>query len=190
MDAFFTLPYSEACVIDEIQHSFAKKEGYSVYIPVSRQEKAVDFILINQNTTKTARFQVKSSRNYDGNMDKKNPDYRYNMWFNNFIGKYQKGAADFYILFGLYPVYNTDSKITSKLQSWKRMVLCIPDKDMGSILKKVLTKTTGKPDKFFGISFNKVEDIWGTRGFKNQTKFEQYLLKDRVCESFSVKAIP
>jgi hypothetical protein len=56
MDACFTLPYSEACVIDEFQHSFVKKDGFSIYVPVSRQEKAVDFILINHNSTKFAKF--------------------------------------------------------------------------------------------------------------------------------------
>ena len=180
MDACFTLPYSEACVIDEFQHSFVKKDGYSIYVPVSRQEKAVDFILINHNSTKFAKFQVKSSRNYDGNKKKKKPDYTYNMWFNNFINKYKKGAADFYILFGLYPVYNTNSKINSKSQTWERMVLCIPDKDMGDILKKVLTKKEGKPDSFFGISFNEIEEICGSRGFKDLMKFEKYRLSNQI----------
>ena len=40
MDAVFTLPYSEFAVADLFIRVFKARDGYSVFIPVSRTEKA------------------------------------------------------------------------------------------------------------------------------------------------------
>lgn len=183
MDAYFSLPYSEFAAIDAVQKEMRKNKksknnmDFSFYIPVSRQEKGVDFVLLNKKTNKVAKFQVKASRYYEGNPQKKN-DLKYNFWFNNFIKKYTPGMADYYILFGLYPVYDLKKKINSKY--WKQMILCVPDKEMRTILNKVLTKKEKKQDRFFALSFDNLDKIQGSRGFVNEMRFEQFLLDKKI----------
>lgn len=62
MDAIFTLPYSEYEVIDVLRKKL--KNGASFYIPTSRQQKGIDFIIHNNKSNKYLRVQVKSSRAY------------------------------------------------------------------------------------------------------------------------------
>ena len=64
MDPVFTLPFSEYAVLDKITRHLDKKDGFSIYVPVSRQEKGVDFLVHNSNNNRSLRFQVKSSRSY------------------------------------------------------------------------------------------------------------------------------
>jgi len=58
MDAIFTLPYTEYVVATYLQ----KKEGYSVQIPLSRQQKGIDLLVCSLQSRKAASIQVKSSR--------------------------------------------------------------------------------------------------------------------------------
>jgi hypothetical protein len=184
MDGIFTLPYSEFEIVNKFQESFKRKDGFSVYIPVSRQEKAVDFILSKNKSHKIARFQVKSSRTYihEAEIKKngviKNPEYKYNLWFNNFIEKYEQGSADYYLLFGLYPIYTNDSSIDSNF--WKSMIVCLSDEKMNETLKNVLTKREKKSDRFYGLSFNHPNQIVGTRGFLNNPDFSEYILEKQI----------
>ena len=64
MEPIFTISYSEYSVISELSHYLKKNDGYSLYIPASRQEKGVDFILRNSRSRKCVSFQVKGSRSY------------------------------------------------------------------------------------------------------------------------------
>jgi hypothetical protein len=181
MDAHFSLPYSEFAVIDavqkELQKNVTNNMDFSFYIPVSRQEKGIDFILLNKKTNRVAKFQVKSSRFYPKKPKREN-DLIYHFWFNNFINKYTPGVADYYILFGLYPDYDLEKKINSEY--WNQMILCVPDNEMAQILKKVLTKKEQKQDRFFALSFNSPKEIHGSRGFVNQMRFEQFLLSKQI----------
>ncbi len=193
MDGIFTLPYSEFEIVNKFRELFRRKDGYSVYIPVSRQEKAVDFILSKNKFHKIARFQVKSSRTYihEAEIKKngtiKNPAYKYNLWFNNFIEKYEQGLADYYLLFGLFPVYTNSSSIDSNF--WKSIIVCLSDKEMNETLKNVLTKKMQKSDRFYGLSFNHSNEIIGTRGFLNKPDFTEYLLENQIknIEEYFVK---
>ncbi|MBL7135865.1 MAG: hypothetical protein ISS81_04625 [Candidatus Marinimicrobia bacterium] len=45
MEGVFSLPYSEYEVINQLQKKLKKSEGYSFYIPTSRQQKGIDFII-------------------------------------------------------------------------------------------------------------------------------------------------
>ncbi len=168
MEAKFTIPYSEYAVIEELSTHLNKVKGYSFYIPTSRQQKGVDFLIINSQSNKCLRLQVKSSRNYNsrnGTIGKNN--YRYNLWFNNFKKNYAEAVADYYILFGLYPLYSNEKSINSKRYFWNKIILCLPDTDMKALLDLVLTQKERKPDRFFGISFNEPNQVYGTRGFKS-----------------------
>lgn len=184
MDGIFTLPYSEFEIVNKFQELFKRKDGYSVYIPVSRQEKAVDFILSKSKSHKIARFQVKSSRTYihEAKIKKddtiKRPAYKYNLWFNNFINKYEQGLADYYLLFGLFPVYSNESSIDSDF--WKSIIVCLSDEEMHKTLQNVLTKKERKSDRFYGLSFNQPTKIVGTRGFIDEPDFSDYLLVNQM----------
>jgi hypothetical protein len=80
------------------------------------------------------RFQVKASRTYVHearvlrNGVVRRPKYRYYLWLNNFIDKYKKGNSDYYILFGLYPVY--DNKKNIKDRFWNSIILCFSEDEM------------------------------------------------------------
>lgn len=66
MEPVFTLPYSEYAVANRLNDLFKTKDGYSLYVPASRQEEGVDLLLTsrNQGVTTTATIQVKASRTY------------------------------------------------------------------------------------------------------------------------------
>lgn len=186
MDGIFTLPYSEYEVIVQLQKKFSKKEGFAFYIPTSRQQKGIDFIIHNDKKNIMKRIQVKSSRSYvdtpktlkSGKV--KSVKYKYNLWFNNFIDKYDKNNADYYILFGLFPVYNQDENIKSKNTFWKSLILCFTEKEMQELLKQVKTKREKKADKFFGFGFNTEKEIFATRGFLNEENKSDFLLDNKI----------
>lgn len=162
MESIFTLPYSEYEVINQLQRKLTKSDGNSFYIPTSRQQKGVDFIVHNNKSNKIIRFQVKSSRAYLGNEKDK---YKYYLWFNNFLERYARGNADYYILFGLYPDYRIGKNIKSKAPIWKSLILCFSERDMFRFLKRVKTKKEKNPDRFFGFGFNDDSEVFAIRGF-------------------------
>jgi hypothetical protein len=185
MDGVFTLPYSEFEVVNRFQKDhFKRKEGFSVYIPVSRQEKAVDFLILDSASSSFARFQVKSSRTYIHeakhlkNGELKLPKYRYHLWLNNFKHKYVPEMADFYLVFGLYPAYDTKKAIVSDF--WKSLMLCFKDEEMKNILGQVKTKKEQKDDRFFSFSFNEPEQVFGTRGFNEDINMSEFLLQNKI----------
>ena len=186
MEGIFTLPYSEYEVIVQLQKKFSKKEGFAFYIPTSRQQKGIDFIIHNDKKNIMKRIQVKSSRSYvdtpktlkSGKV--KSVKYKYNLWFNNFIDKYDKNNADYYILFGLFPVYTQDENIKSKDIFWKSLILWFNEKEMQELLKQVKTKREKKEDKFFGFGFNTEKEIFATRGFLNEENKSNFLLDNKV----------
>ncbi len=188
MEGIFTLPYSEYQVINQLQKKLAKSDGNSYYIPVSRQQKGIDFIIHNNLSNKIIRIQVKSSRSYFQKPKKlksgkiRDVKYKYHLWFNNFLDKYEKNNADYYILFGLYPVYQQNKNIKSKSIFWENLILCFSEKEMIKLLKKVRTKRKKKPDKFFSFGFNNGDEIFGTRGFKGNINLSKFLLENKLKE--------
>ena len=179
MEPIFTLSYSEYSVISELSHYLKKKDGYTCYVPASRQEKGVDFIFRNSKTGKHLSFQVKGSRSYAGEKD---GETWHSFWFNNFIKRYELGVADFYILFGIYPTYSQKVQVTSKNKHWRSMILCFDDNEMGRTLRSIRTKTD-KPDSFFSIwlDSSNCEPIGG-RGFRNDPNLTEHLLENKVSK--------
>ena len=55
MEPIFILPYSEYEVINLIQNKVKKKDGFSCFIPVSRQQKGIDFILYSSKTNQMSK---------------------------------------------------------------------------------------------------------------------------------------
>ncbi|MBE2226862.1 MAG: hypothetical protein IAE93_05955 [Ignavibacteria bacterium] len=187
MEGIFTLPYSEYESIIQLQKNFPKKY-YSILIPASRQQKGIDFVLMNLKSAKCLRFQVKSSRSWvsskpDTNIER---NFKYTLWFNNFIKRYKSNIADFYILFGLYQIYDNSKNIKSKKAFWKNVILIFKDKEMRSFLKKVKTKKSQESDQFFYVRFSDMTDICATRGFPKPFPLSKYLLQNRDKEIIKI----
>ncbi len=65
MEPVFTLPYPEFCVAQRLHKLFPTAEGYSLFVPLSRQEKGVDLMLAHRGgRTRAVTIQIKSSRTY------------------------------------------------------------------------------------------------------------------------------
>lgn len=183
MDAIFTMPYSEYEVINELKKKI--KGGSSFYIPTSRQQKGIDFIIHNNKANKLLRIQVKSSRSYitepyirrDGRRT-----FMYHLWFNNFSERYVLGNADYYIVFGLYAIYEGKKNIKTKKEFWKSIILCFSEKEMFSLLKKIRETKSGKVDPFFDISFNKADHVFAQRGFSKDINVTRFLLDKKLVE--------
>ena len=182
MEPLFTLPYSEYAVVNELSQHFGKQEGFSIYVPASRQEKDVDFLLHYSNDNTCLRFQVKGSRSYlnDNQSSLARGAFRYNLWFNNFINRYRPNQADFYVLFGLYPVYAIGKSIVARNSFWRSLILCLEDKEMKELLEQIKTKKEKKQDRFFGIGFDSPKEIYGTRGFPSPKIVTHHLLDQQV----------
>jgi len=182
MEPVFTLPYSEYAVVNEFNRHFGKRDGFSIYVPASRQEKGVDFLLHYSIGNRCLRFQVKSYRCYinENQRSLAKGNVKYNLWFNNFINRYTRDQADFYVLFGLYPAYGIDKSIHSKKSLWRSLILCLRDEEMGELLEQVKTKKKEKQDRFFGIGFDSPKAIYGTRGFATRRDMTPRLLDRQV----------
>ena len=185
MEGIFALPYSEYEAILQIQKFFKKSDDFAILVPTSRQQKGIDFLILNMLNSKILRVQVKSSRSYVRAKPTKrtrSEHYVYSFWFNNFFKRYRANVADVYLLFGLYPIYATGSNIKSKKKFWNTIILAFKDNEMHRLLSQVRTKKKRKRDRFFGISFNETNKIVGTRGFPNRPELTKHILENRVAE--------
>ena len=52
MEAIFSLPYPEFAIATILQKNFKKKDGFSIQIPLSRQQKGLDLLVYNQRVPK------------------------------------------------------------------------------------------------------------------------------------------
>lgn len=183
MDGIFSLPYSEYETILQVQKHFKKVDGLSVFIPVSRQQKGIDFVIVNTKNRKTLTVQVKGSRSYtktDIPKRSKKEVFKYNFWFNNFLHRYVRGQADVYILFGLYAVYDASRGVKSGTEIWKPVVLAFKDLEMKALLDQVKTKREQKADRFFGIGFNDSTSAFGARGFQTKVDLSGHILANKA----------
>jgi hypothetical protein len=165
MNPIFTLPYSEFCVAQRLSEIFHSKEGYSVYVPLSRQEKGIDLILARRfkNKNKLITIQVKSSRTYDKKTGKsKNPKFNFDTFFNPFD---VPDAADFIFLVA---TYSPDSAKKSRSSSsvWSHVILVFSNKEMNKFINSLKTTKSGNRDKF-SFSFDDDTKIFLTRGRKS-----------------------
>ncbi len=185
MENIFSLNYPEYATINRIS-KILKGTGYSAFIPVSRQQKGVDFILQNnKKPNHTVRFQVKSSKVYPENKLKtfnNKKEYGLTLWFNNFInsGQYEKGNSDYYLFFGVYPIFTKyTTKKSRKLNDWKEILLCFKEEYLFSHIKE--------NERFLYIHFSlnengNVSDVLATRGFKEHTDVTDYLIENQLKE--------
>ena len=156
MNPIFTIPYSEYKAIDYLSQLFKKKDGYSIFLPVSRQEKGVDFILIKRikKSVKTVTFQVKSSRPYVLKKKVSSGDiYVFGSWFNVFQ---ISDECNYYLL-----VIDSPSAINDK---WDSLILLFTNKEMKDFLSSVKTMKQNKPDRQFGFSITSDGKVFLVRG--------------------------
>lgn len=181
MEPVFTLSYSEYCVGIQLQEAFKRKEGFSLFVPMSRQEKGVDLLLTKRNSERMAcvAIQVKASRTYSPKPSKSGigKQFRYYTWFNTFdVPK----EADYILMVGLYP---PEEGRTNKRASswWSAVMLAFPYTDLVQFMENVKTRT-GNPDRMFGFGFNEPTKITQTRGDKDRgfVDYSKYLLQNQV----------
>ena len=177
MDAVFTLSYPELIVAETLASAFKKKDGYSISIPLSRQQKGYDLLLYSHKTSRTASIQVKASRSYIGEPAPKAKRARYNyyLWFKRFT--IAQGASDFYILFGVYPKKNIADTSLNRSRSpkswWHHQLLLFTDSEMNNFLNSL-----NRP--FIDLGFNHgTGQIFLTRK-QEDLDFSQYLLKNQI----------
>ncbi|MCG2679881.1 MAG: hypothetical protein L6455_07930 [Kiritimatiellae bacterium] len=188
MDPVFTLQWPEFVVAQKLQKLLPRKEGYSVLIPLSRQEKGIDLAVLHRGgkgVTETITIQVKASRTYLHPAPKRKETirFRFNTWFNRFD---VPDRADYVILFGMYaPDLGKTTKVSA---AWyKDCSLIFTREEMQHLLGNCKT-VGGKSDRMFGFGFNDMSHIILTRGDMNRSgrDFSKYLLEHRITELMKV----
>ncbi|OHD07313.1 MAG: hypothetical protein A2Y41_04805 [Spirochaetes bacterium GWB1_36_13] len=180
MDPIISLPYTEYAVASHLSKYFKTNENYSLFAPLSRQEKGVDLLLSKREEfkTKTISIQVKASRTYSPEPPKRENTKRFSFytWFNRFeVPK----EADLFALIGIYPPIDNR---TQKMKTWwDAVILILNYNEMSDFVNNVKT-IQGKPDKMFGFGFDKPNQIFQTRGdsVRMNTDFSKYLLPNRI----------
>ena len=182
MDTVFSLSYPEYCVSTLLQDSFPRKEGFSVFIPLSRQEPGIDVVLMHRNRlqTKAATIQIKASRTYEGwdSDTAKNRRFRYYTWFNTFA---VSNRADWYLLVGIWPPRGGRTKKVGF--RWQHMVLAFTRNEMTRFLKTIKTRG-GNPDSMFEFAFDEPTRVFQGRGDPRRRfrEYSHWLFQNRIAE--------
>jgi len=173
LQPMFNIQYSE---FKAAEYLTKRIKNSSAFIPLSPQQKGIDFIICKYNNEKniTCSFQVKMSRAYD------DTKYTHSLWFNTF--KVHENA-DWFILVGIYPE-NISKENTSKISiKWKEIMLAFKNKEMELFLDGVRQKKNPqKKDSKFGFGFDDNKKILLTRGSVNEIDCSKYLINNRISE--------
>ena len=168
MDPVFTIQWPEFLLVNRLQKLLPKSEGFSVFIPTSRQEKGIDLAVIRKQpnaASRVATFQVKASRTYSPEAPKRasTKRFRFNTWFNRFE---VPDEADFFLLFGMYAPDAARTKIVTA--GWYRdCTLLFTLEEMRSFMSSCLT-VGGKEDRMFGFGFDDEQKVVQNRGDKDR----------------------
>jgi hypothetical protein len=180
MEPIFSLPYSEFCVAQQLARLLPAKKGYSLYLPLSRQQPGIDLLIARRSnrTVRVASIQVKSSRTYfKAKLTTRTKNsFRCGTRFNNFECP---SGADFFCLVWLYPA--EDKAQRRKFGTWwAPQILLFSHSEMREFLKSVRT-VGGKRDPFLGFSFDQPGEAVQTRGDSKRLfrDFSKYLLSKR-----------
>jgi hypothetical protein len=180
MEPIFTLPYSEYVVAQQLASLLKSSQGFSLYTPLSRQEKGVDLIATHRTgrVTRATSIQVKGSRTYSDRPEaKRSRPYRYYTWFNTFELPTQ---ADFVVLVAIYPAAAARES-RAKSSWWSPVILLFTHDEMRAFLASVRTRA-GHPDRMFGFGFDDEKRIFQTRGDSERLNAElsRHLLRHKV----------
>ena len=175
MEPIFSLPYSEYMVANEILKLLPRNQGYAAYLPFSRQQKGVDFIIVKGG--KHATVQVKASRSYEGYAGQR---CQYSLWFHNFLAPPFTLHADFYCLFSIYPDV-TESKKQQKVK-WTPIMLCFSSNDIEEMRRKRIFRQAknGGSSRFMYVEFDNPKHPFATRGFIKSQDWSRYILRANI----------
>ena len=187
MDAIFTIPYGEFAAADKLIKLVKEHKKVSAFIPASRQEKGIDFILYSENGAKIEfiTIQVKQSRTYYENKiidvgGKKIPVTGY-LWFNRFT---VPNNADWFLLVGtrvLHPKVWEKASITDI--AWDPIILAFNKDEMKSFMVNVKQRTNPtKDDKMFGFHYNDKGQVYQVRGCAINQDVTHFLLENRLLD--------
>jgi hypothetical protein len=184
MEPVFTLQWPEFVVAQRLQSLLPRKDGYSVLVPLSRQEKGIDLAVLHRTpsgASNTITFQVKASRTYLHAPAKRKDTvrFRFNTWFNRFD---VPDLADFVILFGMYaPDLGKTTKVSANW--YEHCSLIFTRDEMRQFMANCKT-VSGTPDRMFGFGFNDMSRIIMTRGDMNRSgkDYSDHLLERRITE--------
>ena len=162
----FSLSYGEDVVAEEIikeLNNGGNKRHYSVYAPLSRQEKGIDLLIRNNVNGKTISVQVKESKAW------REKDGSFSTWYNKF-GLDGDIKPDYFALvteYACHPMQDCKTKEYSmRSVVYKPLVLIYSYKEMEEELKGVVTQKTGNPDRMFSHNFSQDQkSIALARGF-------------------------
>ena len=104
----FTLAYPEYDIAEILQKEFPKKENYSVSIPLSRQQKFYDLILLNAKSRKYITIQIKSSRTWKESTS----GLDWETWLNVF--DISNNYSDYYFIYITFPVFDKSFRPNGK----------------------------------------------------------------------------
>jgi hypothetical protein len=184
MEPIFSLPYSEFCVAQQLARLLPAAKGYSLYVPVSRQQPGVDLLIARRRNRRirVASIQVKSSRTYlkPKTTARTKKPFLYGTRFKNFECP---SEADYFCLVFLYPAVNKGQR--RELGTWwGPQILLFSQTEMQRFLKSVRTVGGNRRDSFFGFEFNQAGEAVQTRGDSKRRfrDFSKQLLSRRVPE--------
>lgn len=181
MDPVFTLQWPEFVLAHRLQQRLPKKEGYSLLIPLSRQEKGIDLAILKKlgGAHRTLTLQIKASRAYSHPPPKRESTKRFQFytWFSRFD---VPEDADFILLFGMYA---PDTGRTRRVNSrwYQDCTLLFTRDEMRDFLLSCLT-VGGQPDKMFGFGFDDPNEVFLTRGDQKRglRNYSSHLLDTRM----------
>jgi hypothetical protein len=182
MEPVFTLQWPEFVIAQRLQSLLPRKDGYSVLVPLSRQEEGIDLAVLYRRAkgpASTATVQIKASRTYLHMPPKREGTvrFRFNTWFNRFD---VPDRADYIILMGMYaPDLGRTTKVSA---SWyKDCSLIFTRQEMREFMADCKT-VRGKPDRMFGFGFDDLSKIVLNRGDMTRSgkDFASYLLERRI----------
>lgn len=191
MEPVFTLQWSEYLIAQRLQKLLLRKQGYTVFIPLSRQEQGIDLAIVkrtNGEPSRTTTIQVKASRTYLHDPPKRASTvrYRYNTWFNRFD---VPDNADLIVLCGLYA---PDLAKTGRVDStwYQDCTLIFTQAEARELMENCKT-VGGKPDRMFGFGFNDLSQVIMNRGdmTRSSKDYSKYLLERRVGKSADDESI-
>jgi hypothetical protein len=183
MDPIFTLPWTEFSMAKVLSKHFKKKDGYTLLVPLSREEKGIDLVLLkkaNNGESKAVTLQVKASRTYESERPKRETTqrFKYHTWFNKFE---VSDWADYYLLVGHFVDTPDFGKSKSGHETWYRdCTLLFNNREMRSFISSLKT-VKGKPEGKFGFGFDSVKKVCQTRGDETRSlkDFTGHLLDNR-----------
>jgi hypothetical protein len=180
MDPVFTLPWTEFHLADRLRTLLAKKDGYSIFIPLSRQEKGTDLAILRSSDSgkKFVTLQIKASRTWLAEPRKSEKRrFKYTMRFNrSSVPK----EADFFLFLGMY---SPEIQRTQRIEEgWYRDCTLLLTKAETEKLMTDCKTGSGTADIMFYFGFDTPEAIFQTRGTcdGSQRDFSDKLLDRRL----------